>query len=219
MKTRWLLCALVAAGSIGFFAGTGFSEDPPAGPPSDEQMMKMMEEYARPGPAQEAMKAFAGDWDVASKAWMKPGEDPMTSSGTSSSHMTFGGRYLRMTYSGDFMGKKFEGAGVMGFDNHLKQYQSVWYDTMSSGMMWSTGKTLDDGTIEINGVWDGPMGKMDSRMQYKVVDKDTYVLTGWMKMEGMPGEMKHMELTFTRKKARASTRARSGWRMSKGPGY
>ena len=61
-----------------------------------------------------------------------------TSRGTCKNVMVYGGRFLEQTYQGDFNGKPFEGKGVMGYDNIMKKFQGVWYDSIGTGIMTST---------------------------------------------------------------------------------
>ena len=219
-KMRWLVSAVLVAGSIGFFAGTGFSEDPE---PSEEEMMKMMMELGKPGPGHKAMEPMMGDFEVDSKMWMNDPE-PIQSKATSTSDWVLGGRYATIDYKGSFQGMDFHGRGVMAFDNFKKEYQSVWYDSFSTNILYMTGSASDDGkTITFTGTWDGPMGAMKMKHVYQIVGPDTYTLTGYM--ETPEGDQKHMELTFNRRKAPAAAPAvRVNRRCcpkptTKGPGY
>jgi len=222
-KMRWLVSAVLVAGTIGFFAGTSFSEDPE---PSEEEMMKMMMELAKPGPGHETIDPMVGDFDVASKMW-SPGADPVVSKASATTAWQLGGRYAGTDYQGDFQGMDFHGRGVMAFDNFKKQYQSIWYDSFSTNIMIMTGTGSEDGkTITMTGTWDGPMGKIPMKHVYHVEGPDTHTLTAYM--SSPEGEMKHMELTFTRKKAAATPAAAPAARANsrccprpttKGPGY
>ena len=221
LKKRWLLSAVLAAGLVGLFAGAGFSDE---GQPSEEEMMKMFMELAKPGPGHKAMEPMIGDFDVTSKMWSPGKPEPDESKATCKAYWVLGGRYAQIEYHGTFdvAGKpmEFDGRGVMAFDNYKKQYQSVWYDSFSTNMMMTTGPAVEPGQpIELKGTWDGPMGKIDMRHVYTIESNDKYVMTAYMATP--EGEMKHMELTFTRKQAGA---AKANPRCcppqkTKGPGY
>ena len=218
-KTRGFLSGVLAAGLIGLIAGSGFTDD---AAPSDDEMMKMMMELSKPGPGHKAIDPMVGEFDVVSKMWMKPGDEPMESKATCTTTWTLGGRYAEVKYSGKFkMGEvetDFEGRGVLAFDNYKKQYQNTWRDSFSTNIMIMTGEASEEGNrIELNGVWDGPMGKMGMRHVYAIESNDKYVLTAYMSTP--QGEVKHMELTFTRKKAAASSGRCCPPQTSKGPGY
>lgn len=70
MNMRLLTGALIVAGTIGFVAGTGFSEDPAPDPAAAQQaMMDLMFKLAEPGEPHALLATMEGDWDVASRAW------------------------------------------------------------------------------------------------------------------------------------------------------
>ena len=221
-KNKWFLSAILTAGLIGFIAGAGFTDEGGADA-EREEMMKQMMELAKPGPGHEAMAPMVGEWDVEATMWMEPGADPQKSKATSSTTWILGGRYALTKYSGSFgEGEEqmpFEGRGIMAFDNFKKQYQSVWIDSFSTSVMNMTGDVPAEGKpIETKGVWDGPMGKLEMRHEYIVESNDKHKMVGYMTMPGM-GEMKHMELAFTRKKAAASNPRCCPPQKTKGPGY
>ena len=196
MTKRWLACAFVAVGAIGFLAGVGFSEDEP---PSDEEMMKMMLELGQPGPQHEIFKSMAGEWTASAKFWMKPGEEPQLTSGSATNTLVLGGRFLHQRFNGMFQGMKHFGSGFLGHDNFKKTYQNLWVDNFSSGMALSEGTGGEDGkSINLSYTWEGPMGKIPGRFTYTVTGKDSHKLEGWMTMGEQ--EMKSMEIVYTREK-------------------
>lgn len=212
-QMRWLMSAVVVAGTIGFLAGSAFTEDP--APPDEAAMMKMMEEWAKPGPAHENLAALVGDFDVVSTMWMF-GPEPIVTKATSKSKWVLDGRYVQIEYSGTFQDADFQGRGVMGYDNNLKQYQSLWYDNLGTGLTLETGSASEDGkTITFVGELDTPMGKIGMRHVYQIESNDKFTLTGYAKMEDK--ETKSMELVFTRKKAAVGRCCPKP--TSKGPGY
>ena len=218
-KKRWFWSAVVTAGLIGFFAGSGLTDE---SAPGEEEMMKMFIELAKPGDAHRAMDPLVGEWDVDSKSWMG-GPEPIESKATSTTTWALGGRYVESRYSGTFeMGgatMPFEGHGVLAYDNFKKEYQSTWYDSLSTNIYWSSGSASEDGkTITLTGTWEGPMGKVESKHVYHIESNDTYTLTGYMSTP--EGDQKQMELTFRRKVA---PKAKDGRccpaPKAKGPGY
>ncbi len=195
MKTRWLVCTLIAVGSVGFLAGVGFSEDPQ---PSEEEMMKVMKIYATPGEPHKLLAAMVGEWDSVATSYMNPAK-PEVTKGSASNKMILDGRYLHATFSGTWSGMPHRGEGFMGYDNHLKRYQNVWVDNFGTGITPGEGEGGKDGkSIELSYVWDGPLGKMPGRLRYTITGKDGHKLEGWHSMGGK--EMKSMEIVFTRKK-------------------
>ncbi len=223
MKVRGFVSAVIVAGLIGFLAGSGFSEDTKGAPSEKEmaEMMEMIKKLGTPGEEHKKLEAMIGEWDVVSKMWMGPGE-PQVSKATSKNVSFLGGRFVMQDYKGTWMGQPFTGVGLMGYDNFKKQHVGMWLDSWSTGISTQTG-SRDGDAITMNGVWEGPQGTMKMRMVHKFVDKDNMVMTGYM-LQG-ENEMKHMELTYTRKKTVATTPAsvpNGGWvcpKPNKGPGY
>jgi hypothetical protein len=220
IQMRWLASAVLVAGTIGFLAGSAFTEDPA---PDEAEMMKMIMELATPGAAHQQLADMAGDWDVDATMWMTPGE-PIASKATSKGTMALGGRYLATEYSGTFQDMPFNGRGVLAYDNFKKQYQSVWFDSMSTSLSLETGSMSDDGkTLTMNGAWEGPMGKVPFRNVYAFESKDRYTLTAYHTMGGE--EAKTMELVFTRSAPKAAAPAPAPARGrccppgTRGPGY
>jgi hypothetical protein len=199
MNVRSLLSALLVIGVAACFAVPAFTEDeaqPEA--PHGDPMSEAMAEAAKPGPDHEWMGFMVGSWNVASKFWMGPGE-PQTSEAKMKSRWHMGGRHIRSDYAGDMAGKPFLGESTMGFDNTTKQYKTVWIDDMSTDMVRSTGKRTDD-VITMAGKTQMPMmGEAITRTVYTKKSDDEYVMEEFWTIEGM-GEMKVMELTFTRAK-------------------
>ncbi len=205
MKTRWMLCALFVAVAFGYFAGVGYSEDPaPDGPaPEEDPMMKKMIELGKPGPMHKLMDHMVGEFDAASKSWMKPGE-PTLAQGVAKNSWVHGGRYIQSSYSGPLAGMQYVGSGLMGFDNFKKQFQQVWIDNMSTSMSVSTGSLGKDGkTITLHYTWDGPMGKIPGRMAFTIHGKDSHKIESWATFDGK--ETKNMEMDFTRRLADPDT--------------
>lgn len=200
MKTRWLVCALIAAASVGFFAGVGYSEDPQ---PSEDEMMKQMLELGKPGPMHKILKGMVGEWDTAMKVWMEPGKEPTLSKGRAVNRMILDGRYLHQQFVGSFSGMPHRGTGFIGHDNFGKKYQSIWIDNFSSAFSIAEGKAGEDGkSLHLTYEWDSPMGKIPGRYVWTITGKDSHRLEGWMSQGGQ--EMKSMEIDFTRKKKKVS---------------
>jgi hypothetical protein len=163
-----------------------------------EAMMKAM----TPGDAHKLLDGMAGTWDAKVTMWMAPGQEPMVSTGTSENSWVLGNREMMEKFSGNFMGMPFTGIGYTGYDNIKKQYWGTWMDTMSTGMMMSTGSTADNGkTWKFNTSMPDPMTGKDAPVEQKVTvtDKDHHTMEMWT--PGPEGRMfKMMEITYTRHK-------------------
>lgn len=176
---------------------------PEAKPAAEPEMAPEMAEWAmlgKTGPMHDRLKKGAGAWDAKVKSWMNP-SDPNPTESTSKANiaMMFEGRFARMDYSGDFMGKPFKGFGLYGYDNATKKFQSVWIDSSSTNMMISTGElSADEKTINWTGSFAGPGGKtIKTRQTDTIIDDDHTVFTMYMTEEGGT-EQKAMEITYTR---------------------
>lgn len=115
-----------------------------------QQMMQAYAEYGAVGPQHEKLAERAGAWDAVITMWPMPGAEPQVSKSTSVIKVVMGGRYLIETFQGEVPGMgPFEGMGITGYDNLKKQYVSIWFDSMSSGVARAYGDAKDDGkTLE-----------------------------------------------------------------------
>ena len=72
----------------------------------------------------------------------------------------------------------FSGIGYNGYDNVKKQYWGTWMDSMSTGMMMSSGNTSDNGkTWKFTSSMPDPMTGKDAPVDEKVTvtDKDHHI--------------------------------------------
>ena len=128
--------------------GAGFPEGM-----TPEMMEEMMANVAKgmPGPHHKEMARGVGEWEIDSKHWMAPGVGPSEAPAHATIETILGGRFLHEHFKMDFMGETFEGHLFLGYDNIQEQWQAVWMDSMTSGMMISTGEAQADGTQEMRG--------------------------------------------------------------------
>lgn len=160
-------------------------------------MHAKMIEMNKPGPEHAEMKKMVGTWQIAVKSWEDPAQSPDNSKGTSTIEMV-NDRQLLEHFSGEFAGMgKYEGWGVLAFNNATKEYEHVWRDNMNTGLMWSTGKKAADGTLTMTGKSTCPMGPMTCRTVSKMTGDNAYHFEMYCTPEGMP-EMKMMEMDYTK---------------------
>lgn len=167
----------------------------------EQKMMEMWMKYATPAEGHTFLQKMVGEWDVVSKMWEKPGQEPTITKGPARGKMIFGGRYLKMRYKGTMMNMPFEGMSLHAFDNHLKKYLSIWIDNMGTGIMVSTGTLDKSGKVltqyaEVDNFITGKKEKAKS--VYTLVSPDKFLLE--MYMIEPQGEFKSLEVTHTRKK-------------------
>jgi hypothetical protein len=195
-------------GTVGFFAGRASTDEGPAAPSKSDEMAAW-EQLAKPGPEHQRLAALAGDWTVQGKFWFEPGEPTETTS-TAKMVSILGGRYLREYITGDMHGMPFEGLGFQGYDNATQTYVGVWMDNMGTGMMRISG-AFDEAskTWTLQGVMNGPGAEeMKSRHTMKIVSDRELFSEMWM--TGPEGEMKVMELKYSRKGSGTGTRTVTG---------
>jgi len=119
----------------------------PAGAGDMGEMMKMYEELAKPGAFHAWLAKFEGEWETSLQIIGADGVAMPAEKGTMSYEMEIGGRYLEMEYLAKFMGKDFEGGGTLAYNNVDKRFESVWWDSMSTGIMMMTGQADADGKV------------------------------------------------------------------------
>lgn len=153
----------------------------------------------KPGPEHAALMKCAGTWNCESKEFQPNGEAKV-SSGTAVRTEAFGGRFLKEEYTGQMDGATFNGIGYSGFNNATKRYEMIWLSNMGTDIMFMTGTETEAGKAwEYKGTMAGPGGmQIKSRIVAKKVSDDKDVMEMWNDM-GM-GEMKCMEITYTRAK-------------------
>jgi hypothetical protein len=96
------------------------------------------------------------------------------------------------------MGSPFTGVGVTGYNNITKEYESIWYDNMGTGIMKSVGHAEGD-VVVMHSEYVDPMThkSMDVKTVSKMVNKDEQTFT-WYNVDGET-EVKAFEITYTRK--------------------
>lgn len=198
MRTMAMSVALVA-GVIGFVAGSSFSGEEQ---PDPQQMMEEWVKANTPGPMQELISTMAGEWDVTSTLTMGPQE--VKDSAKAHHKMVFDGRYLKFKYEGKWQGTPFTGHGFMGHDNVAKKFQSVWIDSMSTGLAWMEGTASEDKkTITLTGTMQTPQGPMKMRHVHRINDDGSHTMEGYMTTPA--GEQKHMTLHYTKAAAKTGS--------------
>jgi len=121
-------------------------------------MMEMWEKANKPGKEHgELAGMMAGEWKTVNTFWMAPGAPPMTSEGTCTNKVIMGGRFIVSESESEMMGKAHKGTGFYGYNNASKQYESMWMDNMSTGIMNTTGTKASDGSFTWVGTYDDPM--------------------------------------------------------------
>jgi hypothetical protein len=195
--TAFAVCAAIAAAAL------AQQDKKPAGQAAmdEKAMMEAWQKAATPGEAHKALEPMVGTWDTKVTSWMKPGGEPMTSTGVSENKWILGNRFVEQRYEGTFMDQPFTGIGYTGYDNIKKKYIGSWMDSMGTSMMTQTGTADASGkAMTFTGMMDDPMTGKASQIKsvVKVVDSNKHMMEMWA--PGPDGKMfKMMEIEYTRK--------------------
>jgi hypothetical protein len=180
-----------------------------AAQPSEAEMMKQMMELAKLNDNHKVLDSTAGTYSYVVKMWMDPKANPSESTGTATRKSIMDGRYVTGDYSGSFKvpgadskmkDMNFHGMSLDGYDNVKQKFVSSWIDNMGTGIIMLDG-TYDAATkaFTYTGDYEGMPGmKSKVREVITMVDKDHMTLE-YYEDRGQ-GEMKSMEINYTRKK-------------------
>ena len=176
-------------------------------------MMAKMQELGTPGAQHRLLGGFVGTWAAEAKFWMDVNQkEPDVSKGVMTVQAMLDGRYLHGDYKGSFSvpgpdGKtqemQFNGHMLRGYSNADAEYQSVWIDSESTTILWSTGQLGGDGkSIHSTGSAKGPdmAGNIvDQHMweTFTMVNDNKWVQEMWGQCGNGP-KFKNMEITYTR---------------------
>jgi hypothetical protein len=156
MILKSLVSALLVLG--GFVAGTTIA--PQDGQDADK-MKEMMEKYmqaAQPGEQHAMLAALEGAWQQ-SCDFSTPGSPSQVTPGKAVYRSILGGRFVtgetraKLAMPGMAEPQDWQAFSILGYDNVLKQYQSVWIDSMGTGIYTSSGTADASGkVITLDGV-------------------------------------------------------------------
>ncbi|MFZ0613581.1 MAG: DUF1579 domain-containing protein [Desulfobacterales bacterium] len=168
-----------------------------------QAMMNVYHKLAIPEEPHELLARMAGSWKTKGKSWMELGSPPTEFTGTSEQKMILGGRFLQQEYVAEFLGSRYKGIGLNGYDNHKKRYVSTWMDSMGTGIMVFEGNIDADGkTITQECRCDDPVkGPVKWRSITRIVDDDTHLFEMYT-TDASGKEVKMMEITYSRTRTR-----------------
>jgi hypothetical protein len=169
--------------------------------PTEKAYQAAMMAAATPGEPHRLLARMAGVWDVTTRIWMVPGQEPTTSTGTLHSQVILGDRYVRGTMEAEFMGMPYEGVGLTGYDNVRQQYFSTWIDNMSTGIAYMTGSLDEKGeAMVMTGTWVDPLTRIEHSVRTESrFETDDKVVWSYYMPSPDGGEFKSMEMVYVRK--------------------
>ena len=189
--TLWFVTLCVLALTVGTaFAAEGREM-------TEEEMMKVWMEAASPDAHHEGLAQMAGEWAFTTRSYENP-EAATVSTGTTVKTMIMGGRYLQEDTQGESFGMPFHGMGLTGYNKTTGKYEWVWFDNMSTALMWGSG-TMDGNKLTCYLDYIDPMTKMPQKAKTisTIESKDKHVFT-WYNLAG-DQETKMMEVEYVRK--------------------
>lgn len=166
------------------------------------KIMEIYKNVGTPGEPHKLLGKLEGSWTTTSKGWVEPGKPPVISAGTCEQKLILDGHYLQQVYTGDMMGQPFTGINILGYDNQSGKYESVWLDSMSTGIFYFVGPASRDGrTITQECSYDDPVkGPSVWRTVTRIKDDNTVEFDMFIKPR-RGKEEKMMEMTVARKEA------------------
>lgn len=204
---RTVIRSVVAASwMLALAAGPASAEGEKAAPPAagSEQAAarQALQKLGSPGEAHRALEPLVGMWTYTAAWWTSPDAEPQAMTGLAVNSLIFGGRFLKQEIRGDAEGlPPFEGLGFTGYDNIRKEYTSIWFDSMATGIMTGAGQfdaatqtltTQSDVSCPITGE-----AHRTSRETWKIVDQNRATYESYARSpEGK--EFKSLEIHYTR---------------------
>lgn len=163
------------------------------------EQMKIWMEYMTPGTMHDMLAKSVGEWKTISKFWMDPAGEPMVTEGAAKTEMILGGRYQQTIHTGSVMGMPSEGIFLLGYDNAIDEFTSVWIDNLGTGTSVARGK-YDENTNSLNmtGTMVDPMSKKEMKIRtvMKIIDDTHHIFEMYLSYDGE--EFKSMEIEFAR---------------------
>lgn len=199
---RRTVTLVVLVGAVALLTGQLAAAQQP-GKEEQAAMQAMMEAYAKYGAVGAPHKGLArrvGTWKVQARFWVAPGAPPEVSEGKAEASLIMGGRYVMERFEMSTPEGPFHGLGIIGFDNIKGRYQSIWIDSMSTGVMTAEG-TGDPDARAIDSTGQEPDPASNAYKPYRSIEKQLDDNTRRLETfeTGPDGkELKVMELFYTR---------------------
>ena len=161
------------------------------------------QKYAVPNEAHKALDAIAGKFSYTSSYRMDPKGKWEISTGTSESKWILDGRFVQQQFEGKMGEQPFTGIGITGYDTFKKEYQSIWMDSVSTSMFFSSGKgAANYKSFETSGTMTDAMRNDPNRYARtvtKIVNNNEHVFEMYSK-DSAGKEYRCMEIKYKRMK-------------------
>ena len=179
-RILWILVILVVAVNLTACSAKSSPDNKATQTKHKTLTPKQWAELSQPGVSHKLLDIFVGKWDVKITYWNSPRSQGHQSSGKSDFNWILGGRFLRENFSGQIAGEKFEGMGLMAYDNAERAFKTVWLDSLNTTIATAAGRYSPDSN-EFNftsEVYDPLIGKNKTiRSILRIKSPDSYVFT------------------------------------------
>lgn len=204
MRLRSVLLMGVVFAAVVAFAGNRVlsqqeeQEKEKGGP--DAAMMEAWMKAAQPGEHHAHLEALIGLWTIHTKWRYTPDAPWEESTGTAEFKWIMGRRYIIEKIVSPMGDQKFEGMGILGYDNTTKKHFSTWIDNMSTTLMTSEGTCDASGkVVTLYGTHTDPMtgGKKKQKTVSRIINDDKHVFEIFDRAEDGK-EYQSLVVTYTR---------------------
>ncbi len=164
----------------------------------EEEMMEKAKAAATPGPAHEALGNLVGNWQAEVRCWGGPGGEAQMSTATAKGTWIMNGLFLQEDFSGEMMGRPFNGRTILGYDNVLETFKMVWLSDNQTSLFVADGDGEHDyRLITFEGIGTCPIkGEVRTRVVLRIYNPDRHELEMFDLTDG--GSTKTMEINYRR---------------------
>ena len=157
---------------------------------------------SKPGPSHKLLDMFVGEWESTIAFRSEPGARPEVSKGRSSIHWVLGNRFLQEDFQGEAGGERFQGMGLMGYDNGARAFKFVWIDSLNTALAVSSGRYSPDRNLfEMKSEMYDPLfgGLKTVRSVLQIKSRDEYE---FLMVDTAPNgkEFTSLEMKYTRRR-------------------
>lgn len=209
---RFLMGSFVAVTLLCFVISPAISDEPTKKPSehggeqsvaetgAESEMMAAWIALSLPGEHHKHLQPTIGHFKNKIK-WRMAEEAPWkTSEGSIDRKWILGNRFIEETVKGEMDGQMYEGLGLLGYDNGLKCYVSMWLDSMGTGMMTSKGQCDASGKVfTFSGDMYDPMVQKNKTVKsiLRIINNDKFTFEMFDK-DDTGKEFMSLSITYTR---------------------
>ena len=168
---------------------------------SPEEKYDLWQKASTPGPFHQKLQALIGKWDTAVTLRTEPDALAQVSRGFAECTWILGGRFVQESYHGVLAEMPFIGFGLLGYDNVLSRYVSIWADSFGTGLLVSTGEVdADAKVLTLTGSFQDPLSgaTKQARTVTRIIDNDHHLFEMY-ETDETGGEQKSLQISYSRR--------------------